>query len=1739
MNSLIRHVFFTILLMSSGYGFSQTYGNEWIDYSQKYYSFQIFPNSIPLAFEDQHYLETGIYKIDYNTLINSGIDPSLFSSENIQMFGKEKEIPLYIVDGGDSSIDTLDYILFYTERNDGWLDSTIYTNPDDIGNPYYSIVSDTIEYYFTWNTSTTNLRYLEEDTMGYSSFTPASYVLYTRWKSYHYQYQEGARLSKGSSSFYTNGEGWSSPKYNGAGGYNMSIIGSTYLTNPYFGAGAPNIIFDAMQSGESNAPYTALGNHRALWTIGSTNDVIKDTIWIGYKGIKIREELPMSLIAANGFTNLKSQIIGYQGATTDFQSISFFSLKYPRIPSFNGETKFQFNIENNTSASKIRIDIANNTFNNPIVFVHGDTPKKVNLIPNNGVYTALISNSVSGSEQHVFYQEETSIPTIASMLPVNLNGSSPGYFTDFSAIPDKEEVLLMISHPNLQTATNNYIAYRESLSGGNYNVVNGDITELYQQFGGGIKGHANSIRRFAHFIYNQSTLKPVGLFLLGKAVKHSTVGAIAGTRNNPTLTEASLIPSFGEPASDLCLTTGLEGLYRWSPLIPTGRISARTNSELQDYLDKIIEFDFQQDPTDIYDTPNKDWQKQILHFVGGSDGPQQTQFGNYMDGNAAIISDSLFGANVTSIYKTNSNPLTPATLSQITDRIAEGVSLMTYFGHATGNNSGFEINLDEPINWNNNKRYPLMLVNACYNGNIYQYGNSKSEDFVQVANYGAIGYIASVNVGYDVYLNHYTKNLYNQFSKYNYGATVAQQMKKNIEALEVPTNNLYLETTCTQMVFNGDPMIRLNNHAKPEIELLDEYVWFTPENPDLTVDSIEIHIKLKNLGRTVTDTFNLEVIRNFPNSTIDSVYHFELSNLNYETEFTFKVPLQPNISLGLNTFNITVDIPSQVPEMYDEITNNQLIKTLFLDIDGIIPVQPYDFAVVPNDSVSVIASTNNPIADFNTYRFEIDTIDFVGASSPAHRFAIKSGLGGIKTVNPSEWFSTSSNTSSTLICEDSMVYFWRVVIDGDTNWKESSFQYIPNKTGWGQDHFYQFKNNGFNNVDYNRTTRQRDFSPKVSDISCTVTSTLPAYDSEYSINLISQDYGVCFSTPTLHVAVIDPVTHESWGTKFTDAGGIIHNPTHDFGNINNNGGCRNRVEKYFLFRENDPAQLASFQDMVLNQVPDGHYILIYSPLYTRYDLWDAIDSVNMYNTFATLGSDSIIPGRENFPFAFFVKKGDPSTVVERVSQSANDDFTIYATLVGPLNQGTEVAPLIGPTTNWGTLHWKQDPTEVSSNDSTILKIKAYDNSGALQMQIDTSFTLNDSILNLNALIDANAYPFISLEAYYSDTVNLTPAQIDRWHVLYSPVPEAAIDGSTQHFWSAIGDTVNEGEFVKFAVDVKNIFSVDMDSLLIKYWVEDENHVRQYISYARQDSLRAGETLRDTIEFSTNFFGGVNILWMEVNPYVNGSVFITDQPEQEHFNNLLQLPFSVYPDDQNPLLDVTFNGDHILNGDIIDPNSEIYITLKDDNEYLVMNSDADTSQFGIYLTDPAGQQTRIPFVDGSGNTIMQWIPANSSNKRFKIIWPAAFEMDGTYTLFVQGSDKTGNLSGDIEYRVSFEIIRESTITNMMNYPNPFSTSTRFVFTLTGSEEPDDIIIQIMTVTGRVVREITEDELGPIQIGRNITDYAWDGTDEFGDPLANGVYLYTVKAKINGEDIKRRESGADQFFEKSFGKMYLLR
>ena len=217
----------------------------------------------------------------------------------------------------------------------------------------------------------------------------------------------------------------------------------------------------------------------------------------------------------------------------------------------------------------------------------------------------------------------------------------------------------------------------------------------------------------------------------------------------------------------------------------------------------------------------------------------------------------------------------------------------------------------------------------------------------------------------------------------------------------------------------------------------------------------------------------------------------------------------------------------------------------------------------------------------------------------------------------------------------------------------------------------------------------------------------------------------------------------------------------------------------------------------------------------------------------------------------------------------------------------------------------------------------------------------------------------------------------------------------------------------------------------------------------------------------------------------------------------------------------------MDGDIVSPSVLVTAQLVNDQTLLYKK---DTVGMEIFLKQncESCDFKRVNFSDPN----LTWTPA-SENERFKVSFlPGPLE-DGIYTLMIQNEDSPQ------PYQITFEVVNESQITNFYPYPNPFSTSVRFVFTVTGSEVPDEIKIQIMTVTGKVVREILQNELGPIRIGNNLTEYAWDGKDEYGDQLANGVYIYRVLVRKNGQFMEHRPTAGDKAFKKGYGKMYLLR
>ncbi len=86
--------------------------------------------------------------------------------------------------------------------------------------------------------------------------------------------------------------------------------------------------------------------------------------------------------------------------------------------------------------------------------------------------------------------------------------------------------------------------------------------------------------------------------------------------------------------------------------------------------------------------------------------------------------------------------------------------------------------------------------------------------------------------------------------------------------------------------------------------------------------------------------------------------------------------------------------------------------------------------------------------------------------------------------------------------------------------------------------------------------------------------------------------------------------------------------------------------------------------------------------------------------------------------------------------------------------------------------------------------------------------------------------------------------------------------------------------------------------------------------------------------------------------------------------------------------------------------------------------------------------------------------------------------------------------------------EVALAHVLNYPNPFSTATKFFVEHNQACDYLDLEIQIFTITGKIVKTLQETVHNE---GFRTDGINWDGRDDFGDKLAKGVYIYKVTVK----------------------------
>lgn len=210
------------------------------------------------------------------------------------------------------------------------------------------------------------------------------------------------------------------------------------------------------------------------------------------------------------------------------------------------------------------------------------------------------------------------------------------------------------------------------------------------------------------------------------------------------------------------------------------------------------------------------------------------------------------------------------------------------------------------------------------------------------------------------------------------------------------------------------------------------------------------------------------------------------------------------------------------------------------------------------------------------------------------------------------------------------------------------------------------------------------------------------------------------------------------------------------------------------------------------------------------------------------------------------------------------------------------------------------------------------------------------------------------------------------------------------------------------------------------------------------------------------------------------------------------------DEEGPLIEVFMNDSTFVFGGTTNPNPTLLVRLSDESGINVTGS-----SIGHDLTAILDDQTNntITLNDFYEATI-------NDHTKGTVRFPLKDLSPGTHQIKVKAWDIFNNSSeGLTEFIVATS--EKIALERILNYPNPFTTSTtfQFVHNLTPGQLLD-VQIRIFTISGRLVKTIEEQVVSEGNTVRGIT---WDGRDEYGGHLARGVYVY--KVNIRPQDSSR--------------------
>ncbi len=1631
-------------------------GYEWIKPEQAYYKFGL--------------LQDGSRRFSYEDLRNAGIPVENFHGKHLQLWHLGQSVPLY-VNHPNHTFEPGTVFEFLGRKNRGAADARLFENPEtEQLNPEYSLFTDTATYFITWSDSP-GPEWMEASNQNDLSADTINWFWHTTQQVFSQKFYKFYETVSGQAVYRSvfNGDGFASELSRNRN-IQLPATGRTESANKIAHLHV-RLITNAGSGGHQLA---MLWNGELLQIDTFENVALRD--W--------KLSIPLAQLDNNNQLRIEGRVNG-----SDRHAVALAELQYPHKATLQEENRI---FELSSGPNGLVLELVEPAVAGYLWNLNGSFRLKVEA---GARFISLPAQAAPYQLQWTPESERLRLPLIR---PVN--------FPDFSKL---EVDYLIISHAALMDdgqggdPVQDYAAYRSSAAGGGYRTAIIQAEELYDLYSWGIYGHGLAIQHFVNHLAAKGNA-PDHILFLGKGREYPNV------RNDQSLAEAVensfFVPALAYPASDNLILAPLRGRV---PLVSNGRIAATNGAQIRTYLNKVMQFEANRDnPQTIAD---RAWMKKIIHLGGGSARSEQELIRSLLRYMESTAEDGLQDPNVVSFFRTSTDPVELALSDNIFESINEGAAMITFFGHAGPNN--FDFNIDNPENYQNRGKYPVLLSLGCYTGNTYSTTPSTAERFCFYDEKAAVAMAGSRGLGFVSSLAEFANAIYREMgSPEGYGQGIGTLFKTVSEGFERATN-IGTEVLVEQFSLHGDPALRLHPVEGPDITPDFNSVKVSPEVIDEQLDSFYLEFDLVNLGQKLKDSLQIIVSHYLPSEALASADTFKTTARQYRSTLKLALPVQENM-VGWNRIGIQLNADEQVEEapLPAARNNNQVIGSNrkpgfeFYVVDNTaIPVYPLDMAALYTPPV-LVAATTDLLAPERRYIFQIDTS---GAfNSPLRQQLELTQKGGLlKWSPPMDW-------------QDGQTYYWRISPDSTQTalgyvWRERSFTYQPDQTNawlqasdhqWNQADTSSFlpKSGPWNFMtDYWDIAIKNQASRQGQSLGATVfvngNNWLPMWIWQAS----NQQVGV-------QLFIVDPYE-----------GFWINPPGGAYGSENTRNYSWNIPS--FCFRTDTPEKRQELLAL-LDSIPKGHYVAFYTGQAGpdrdfMPQTWAApeADLLNFLENQGAVQARALVETGISRPYTFVFQKNE-GPIEEALALEPTDTLRTDILIPRFRTEGLFRSPLVGPAAEWGSLHWELNTFEPET-DSLQVRVYGVDSMQERHLLIPDAFN-GQSLQH----IDPTRFPFLQLEWFARDLNKRTPPNLNHWSVNYTGLPDIAFDPASVYQFK--GDTLLRGDSLKVQLSLENYSRYPTDSTLVEWRVENSNP-------ALSGLLNVPALAPDTATVlafglpTIDLEGGQRLI-LQLDPKA-------ELAQNERFENQLVQPFYIASDQSAPILDAIFDGRRIADSELVSARPEIRIELRDDNPYFPLS---DTSLINVYIELEDRQTIPLQFSDPS---VLVNLPEAGTENTLQIQWQVDIPVDGVHTLHVKARDVEGNQAGQFALQQRFRVEQRAAISNVLNYPNPFSTSTRFHYTLSGSTPPNFYRIRIMTVSGRVVRELTEQDLGPLQIGTHLTEYSWDGTDAYGDQLANGVYLYQfLFDKEATLDMAQYENDTvDRFFKKGIGKLVILR